>query len=149
TRRAAALTSAAVIALLLALFATVPSPLREPGPLSPRIANYRIRVRLDAAQHTLSGDEVLEWRNDGGAPTAELYFHLYLDAFQEETTAMRRDPRHALWPHGAPRGWGSVDVSAIRCLDQEVSLAPLEDGTVARVALPRAVRPGETVRCAI
>ena len=38
------------------------------GALSPRNANYDIDVTLDRATRTLTGSEVIRWRNIGGAP---------------------------------------------------------------------------------
>src|SRR5690606_1163302 len=39
------------------------SPLRVPGPLSPRIANYRIDARYDAARQRIDATQTLRWRN--------------------------------------------------------------------------------------
>ncbi|MFB3095175.1 MAG: hypothetical protein ACE10O_04905, partial [Candidatus Acidiferrales bacterium] len=45
---------------------------QEAEALSPRNANYTIQVRLDPAEKTLQGTEVLTWRNDARFPATEL-----------------------------------------------------------------------------
>jgi hypothetical protein len=52
------------------------------APRSPRIANYKIDVRLDATRHQLAGTETLTWTNTGASPVDKLPFHLYLNAFK-------------------------------------------------------------------
>src|SRR5262249_17693791 len=134
---------------LLALWAAL-LPLREPGPLSPRIASYRIKVKLDASAHTLDGEETLLWRNDAGAPTRELWFHLYMNAFKNQTTAMLSPLGQGPGSSGLPsEKWGAVDVGSLRCDGHLLALELREDGTVGRVALPREVAPGQIVRCEI
>ena len=124
--------------------------LRQPGPLSPRIANYHIAVKLDAEKHALEGKETLEWRNDGGAPTSELWFHLYWNAFKNETTAMMSPPEHGLEGRKtAPAKWGSIDVDRIVCDGAPQTLEVLEDGTVGRVKLARPLAAGQTIKCDI
>ena len=50
-------------------------------PLSPRIANYDISVKLNAVDKTLEGKEILYWKNTSLDTITELQFHLYLNAF--------------------------------------------------------------------
>src|SRR2546422_6557174 len=107
------------------------SPLREPGPLSSRIANYDIRVRLDPSKHTLDGTERLTWRNDSSASTTELFFHFYLNAFKNETTSFLH-PLDERRQRGriSPGGWGSIDVTSARCSDAPVKMELREDSTI-------------------
>src|SRR5262245_5215024 len=44
---------------------------------SPRNANYDISVRLDPANRSLKGEQVLTWRNVTDQPASSLRFHLY------------------------------------------------------------------------
>ena len=46
-------------------------------PLSPRIANYTMEVRLDVENRLIIGTETLTWRNTTSYSTGELQFHLY------------------------------------------------------------------------
>ena len=141
------------------------------GALSARNANYTIAVRLDPAAHALHGRETIEWRNISRASTSELRFHLYYNAwrnlrstfFREAALAGERFPP----PDEADLGW--TDVTAIRlvsagrdspagtdddsaAIDLIRSLRFIEpddgngdDRTVASVALPREIGPGQSV----
>src|SRR5262249_34611027 len=90
--------------------------------------------------------EALRWRNAASTPATELRFHLYWNAFKNETTAMLARSRFRRAPV-ADGKWGWVDVDELRCDGQTLALELREDGTVARAALPRPVAPGQTVRC--
>ena len=68
------------------------SPLSAQEPLSPRNANYTIRVSLDPVAKTLEGTEIIHWRNISGASTDLLWFHLYYNAWRNtESTWLRED----------------------------------------------------------
>ena len=60
-------------------------------PLSPRNANYTITAKLDAAAHTITGSEVITWRNIASRPAADLQFHLYWNAWKHERTTFMRE----------------------------------------------------------
>jgi hypothetical protein len=64
---------------LAGVAASLPSSLREPGPLSPRIASYRISATLDPRTHVITGRERLTWRNTQVVPAAELALHLSMN----------------------------------------------------------------------
>jgi hypothetical protein len=137
---------------------------------SPRNANYSIDVELDPAGRTLTGRQVLTWRNITSRPTSELRFHLYWNAWaNSESTWMRGARSAAANPlfGGTRRGvppwrdpWGWIDVSAIRLLGTSPEpitdltgarefVAPDDgnaaDRTMMRVPLPRPVAPGASV----
>ena len=125
-------------------------------PLSPRIANYAITVRLDADQKMISGKEKLTWRNTSRDVIRELQFHLYLNAFKNtETTFMRESggrSRDIDMPQG---GWGWIDVTSMKTVEGEDLTSRIEfihpdddnekDQTVFRVPLTRPVLPGRTI----
>jgi hypothetical protein len=92
--------------ILLVLLAGLPlalvlaaQPRPAPAGASERVANYTIRVRLDAAAKMLAGSQVLEWTNDTPATAFELWFHLYWNAWRNDRStwlrgdALRRPPR--------------------------------------------------------
>ncbi len=56
------------------------------------VADYEIEVELDPANHRLNATEKIRWTNPTDTPTAEIYFHLYLNAF-----ASCRPPSCARW----------------------------------------------------
>ena len=63
----------------------------EPGARSPRNANYDIDVRLDHAARTLSGRQMIRWRNTSAKPTSELQFHLYWNAWRNADSTWLRE----------------------------------------------------------
>lgn len=127
-----------------------------PEPLSPRIANYRITCELDPKEKTVTGQEVLTWHNTSSEPIRELQFHLYMNAFKNtETTFMRESGGQLRGQRMKPGEWGYIDVQSMTTADG-VDLMPSfgyiapdddneHDQTVARVRLPRALRPGQTI----
>ena len=133
----------------------------EAGRVSPRNANYSIDVELDPATRTITGREVLTWRNISRVPAPELRFHLYYNAWlNDRSTWMRERIRVSGPPDRRADDWGWIDVTAIRLLASgpapHVDLTAEkryvspddgnpEDRTVMRVPLPRPVAPGESV----
>jgi hypothetical protein len=120
-------------------------------------ANYVIDVALDPSTHRLEGSERIRWTNTAEVPTDELYFHLYLNAFAgSETTFMREVAESPLrWFSGSAGDRGWTRITSIELGDGLDLLPALEfvrpddgnphDFTVARVALPREIRPGEVI----
>jgi hypothetical protein len=134
-----------------------------PGAFSPRNANYSIEVRLEPQTRTLTGRQVLTWRNISARPATELQFHLYYNAWRNTRSTWMRERLLASGPDPASRRageWGWIDVTGIRLLgagaappidltEQQRFIAPddgnLDDRTVMAVPLPQAVEPGATV----
>jgi hypothetical protein len=130
------------------------------APLSPRIANYRIDVRLDAATQRLSGQQTLTWRNTSTDRISELWFHLYLNAFRDRNSTFMRESGGQLRGNemdgkGA-ESFGYTKLTALRNRRTgENLLGTLQfmqpddenrnDQTVARVRLKRPIEPGETI----
>jgi hypothetical protein len=135
---------------------------------SPRNANYSIDVELDPSTKTMTGREVVTWRNITSKPTSELQFHTYWNAWRNTRSTFMRE---WLRVNGGtadaadvlsrpPSDWSSLDVTAIRLLSGGATamtdlmpaaryVAPddgnVEDRTVLAVNLPQAVAPGATV----
>ncbi len=117
------------------------------------VADYDIRVRLDAEAKTLAGSERLTWRNPASEPVGELWFHLYLNAFKNSESTFFKESGGQLRGDRMPdEGWGWIDVKSIRRADG-VELAKgasfehpdddnAADRTVWRVPLPEPVPPG-------
>jgi len=132
-----------------------------PGALSPRNANYSIDVRLDHASRTLTGREVITWRNISANATSELRFHLYYNAWKNAQSTWLREGRlagrrRAVVPE--PDAWGWANVTSVRLTRPDA--APIElagsrfaapddgnanDETVLVVPLPGPVAPGATI----
>ena len=130
---------------------------------SPRNASYSIDVTLDHAARTLTGRQVLAWRNISPLTTSELRFHLYYNAWRNTRSTWMRERILGLnlALHDRPEAdWGWIDVTRIRLLAAGDSLpidltadaafvAPddgnTDDRTVMAVRLPAPVAPGETI----
>ena len=120
-------------------------------------ADYEIEVALDPVTHSLEGVEKIRWTNTADIATAELYFHLYLNAFaNSETTFMREAAESPLeWFGGSAGDRGWTRITNLELNEGVDLLAALEfvrpddanpqDHTVARVVLPREIRPGEVI----
>jgi hypothetical protein len=143
-----------IILLLLALLGLAELSLANTLPTSARaIADYDMRVRLDAEAKTLAGTERITWRNAASEPVGELWFHLYLNAFKNSDSTFFRESGGQLRGDRMPdEGWGFVDVKSIRRADG-VDLLPgasfehpdddnAADRTVWRVPLPEPVPAG-------
>jgi hypothetical protein len=134
-----------------------------PGARSPRNANYLIDVRLEPQTRTLTGREVLTWRNISSRTTSELRFHLYYNAWRNTESTWMRERARGGSPEMADRpadDWGWIHVNGIRLVGAG-SAPPIdltgsrrfiapddgnpEDRTVMTVELPAPVMPGETV----
>ncbi len=134
--------------------------------LSPRNASYAITARLDPRSRTITGDEMLTWRNISSVPAATLRFHLYYNAWRNTRSTWMRE-RHlggdttlAARPQA---DWGWMDVTNIRLIGAGGSpidltararfIAPddgnVDDRTVLEVPLDRPIAPGEIVNVQI
>ena len=120
------------------------------------VADYDLRVRLDADAKRLRGRERIVWRNPAPEPVGELWFHLYLNAFKNtESTFFRESGGQLRGDHIPEDGWGWISVLSLRDAGGR-DLAPratfehpdddnAEDRTVWRVPLPEPVPPGGEV----
>jgi len=121
---------------------------------SPRNANYRIEARLDAARHTIAGSETLTWTNTGASAVDKLPFHLYLNAFKNESSLFMRSSRGEMrGATASDTGWGWIQVDSLQIAGTEYApklvFPNLPDETVAEVPLAQPVAPGQTIEIAI
>ena len=127
---------------------TARPPLRRPGPLSPRLASYRIDATLDPTNKRISATERLTWKHAGQAPVSSIPLHLYMNAFKNESSLFMSESRGQLRFERMSAGkWGWIEVSSIRLGTEE--LRPRArlgaDETTMEVPLPSPVPPGGTV----
>lgn len=136
------------------------------APRSPRNASYAISARLDPASRTISGDEILTWRNISNNPVKTLRFHLYYNGWRNTSSTWMRE-RQLAGRAPAPRydasELGSIDVTSVRLIGVDGSAGDLtsqlrfiapddgnaEDRTVAEIPLTRPAAPGETLNVQI
>src|SRR5579864_7102483 len=78
-------------------------------PLSPRNANYTIDARLAAASRTITGSELITWRNITSHAAGELQFHLYWNAWRSERSTFMREDALGGGPRShAPGDWAYI-----------------------------------------
>jgi hypothetical protein len=145
---------------------TVVPPPAQVVPRSPRNASYTIAARLDPASRTLTGEQLLTWRNTSTIPATSLRFHLYYNAWRNTRSSWMRELALAGAPELADRpeaDWGWIEVTSLKLvgtsgapLDLTAALrfiAPddgnVDDRTVAELPLSAPVAPGETVNVQI
>ncbi len=143
-----------------------PRPIADSPARSPRNASYAITARLDPASRTISGNEILTWRNTANAPANTLRFHLYYNAWRNTASTWMRERQfssRALSEVRQDSDWGWTDVTNIRVIGVDGAAGDLtsqlrfiapddgngSDRTVAEVPLARPVGPGETINVQI
>ncbi len=130
-------------------------------PLSPRNASYTIDARLDAATRTVTGSEIIIWRNITRRTVTDLQFHLYWNAWRNGRTTFMRERALGREPQTRPvDDWSRIDVTSIKVeggpdVTGSIRFIAPDDGnpddqTVMAVGLPGAgLSPGVESRIAI
>jgi hypothetical protein len=145
---------------LFAFTSAFAQPVLFHEPLSPRIANYDIDVKLDAKNRQLHGQEVLKWFNKSADVIHELQFHLYMNAFRNNRSTFMRESGGSLRGMKMDAGgWGYIRVNKIEfSAGQDVSnqmqfIHPdddnAEDKTVFRIPTPKPIAPRESLMVTI
>lgn len=147
----------AVGTLIAAPSAQTPAPMQA---LSPRNASYTLAATLDPSAHTITGSGTIVWRNITKAPTSELRFHLYWNAWRDDKSSWIRETklgrRSMAGRPAADRG--SIDLKTLTLGGQDLLagakfIAPddgnADDRTVLQVPLAKAVGPGESIELRI
>ena len=135
--------------------AGIAAPPAPRATLSERVVAYQITARLDAQKKTIDATETLTYRNLTGRPLDTFPFHLYLNAFQPESTFTRESRQY-----GSRREWkekyrGAIEVKSLEVAGQGDLTSAMEfiqpddgnpkDKTVFQVRLPKPVPPGASV----
>jgi hypothetical protein len=123
--------------------------------LSTRVVAYQIDAQLDTAKHTIVATETLRYRNLTGQPQKTFPFHLYLNAFQPQSTFIseeRRDDPDNEWK---PVHFGAINIShfevtGVGDLTSQMHFIQPDDHnaadhTVMQIELPTAVPAGADV----
>ncbi len=120
-------------------------------PRSNRIANYKIEAKLDPVKHQITATQTVAWTNTGETSVDRLPFHLYLNAFKNESTLFMRTSRGEIrGARAAPDGWGWIQIDSVSVAGADLTaklVAPAQDHdeTVVELALPTPVEPGGTI----
>jgi Peptidase family M1 domain len=129
-------------------------------PLSVRVVAYSIDAKLDPKKHAIDATETLEYLNLTGQPQQTFPFHLYLNAFQPQSTFMTEVHRSGTRGNGPGSGWDPLHYGAIQVSHLDADGADLtdkiefihpdddntQDKTVFQVTLPKPVPPGATAK---
>jgi hypothetical protein len=121
-------------------------------PKSKRIANYKIDARLDVVKHQITATQTLTWTNTGESPVERLPFHLYLNAFKNESSLFMRSSRGAMrGARASDGGWGWIQVESVQIGGVEL-VSKLQrpkpedpDETVVELPLPEPLASGKTI----
>jgi hypothetical protein len=128
--------------------------------LSVRIVAYTIDAKLDPTKHTIAATETLTYKNLTGKPQQTFPFHMYLNAFQPQSTFMtevRRSGTRGNGPDSAwePKHFGSITIDKLEAegtgdLTSKMDFIHPDDNnsddrTVFQVALAKPIAPGASV----
>jgi hypothetical protein len=119
------------------------------------VASYTIRAKLDPSAHTVHGEGTITWKNATTKPVSELWMHLYLNAFKNQSSVWMRAPIGGFRGSVVPSDWGTIDVTQLVLvrvgeridLKERIELKRPndEDETDARIPLPSEVASGDTI----
>jgi hypothetical protein len=146
--------------------AQAPAPLRaQDAGLGPRTASYRIDATLDAAARTITGTEVITWRNPGAVPAYSIRLHLYWNAWRNtDSTWLSQRKLGGVTGNMLDRreqdfGWQQLTELALANPDGSPGLDLMPtfryiqpddqnaaDRSLAAADLPMAVAPGQSVQ---
>lgn len=114
------------------------------------VASYTLRAKLDATAHTVHGEGTILWKNASTKPVSELWLHLYLNGFKNQSSTFMRAPVGGFRGTTTPEDWGAIDLKKLAWNDDDL-LPAIElhrpgdaDETDAHVTLPRPIAPGDT-----
>lgn len=123
--------------------------------MSKRIVAYAIDAKLDPATHRITASETLTYHNLTGQAQTEFPFHLYLNAFQPQSTWMTEQRLDNSGYDWKPEHFGSIKISSIEVagvgdITSSMHFVQPDDGnaadqTVMMVKLPKPVAPGADV----
>lgn len=119
------------------------------------VTSYTLRARLDPDKHTVHGEGTITFRNVSARPLSEVWVHLYLNAFKNQSSVFLRAPVGGFRGSTVPIAWGTIDVRSFTWIDgaekrelwpgAQVKRPEDDDETDAKVPLPRPLAPGETM----
>lgn len=128
-------------------------------PLSNRIANYDISVKIDPEKHTLNGKETLVWTNTSTDYISELQFHLYLNAFKNKNSTFMKESggqlRGEMMDAKNKENFGWIDIISMKVRNGEYLTSKIKfiqpddlnenDQTVLSVLLSHPLAPNESL----
>ena len=144
---------------------SAPVGAQEPAGLAPRTASYSIDATLDPAARSLTGREIITWRNPGDKPAYSIRVHLYWNAWRNtESTWLRQRQLAGLSEEmfeSREKDFGWQQVTELRLVNPDGSpgadllpgfryIQPVDqnsaDRSLAAADLPVGIEPGQVVR---
>ena len=127
------------------------------------VANYDIDVTLDPAARTLTGTEVITWRNTGQIPAYSVRLHMFWNAFRNTNSTWLKQRQLAganPFANSAEDDFGYSTITSLVLLNgdgTETDLMPRfryispddqnrDDRSLAAADLPVGVQPGQSMR---
>src|SRR5262245_20879980 len=86
---------AAIAASAIGVAPWTPLRAQEAAGMAPRTASYSIDATLDPSAHTLTGREMITWRNPGDKPAYSIRLHLYWNAWRNTESTWLQQRRLA------------------------------------------------------
>jgi hypothetical protein len=128
--------------------------------MSQRVVHYDIDARYNAKDHSLDATEILTYQNLTGQPLDRFPFHLYLNAFQPNSSWVRETKRDGTrdvnWDKWEQKYYGSEEIKRFEVVGMGDLTSKLQyiqpddnnkdDRSVIQVQLPRAVPPNAYVQ---
>jgi hypothetical protein len=128
-----------------------------PKALSPRTANYDIRVTLDDGSKTIDATQTIRFTNQSPEPIRQLRMYMYLNAFKNTESTFLKGASNIFgqaYTNRTQNEWGWIDIEKIEReggadLSNSMRYIQLDDEnksdqSVLEVALDKPVLPGET-----
>ena len=78
------------------------------NPLSDRITEYNIKIKLDTETKKLTGEMILKGKNPSQDTVRDLQFHMYLNAFKNDKSTMMSEGSKFLKKE-EDRGWVEIE----------------------------------------
>lgn len=120
-----------------------------------QVVDYDLSARLTPADATVTAHGRLKWTNTSSAAVADLWWHLYLNAFSNDRSTFIRESGGKLRDAEMKRGeWGWIDVTSLSVSGYDLLRRRTfehpdddntDDRTVMRTPLPQVVLPGQTI----
>jgi len=120
------------------------------APKSERIASYKIDARLDPTKHQVVATQTLRWKNTGTSAVDRLPFHLYLNAFKNESSLFMRSSRGKMrGAKATDTGWGWIQLESVQIggaeLASQLVYPGKPDESVVELPLATPIEAGATV----
>lgn len=134
-------------AFALALIFIVPFALVGCGQEEVKLSHYSLDLEYFDSTQTVSGNEVVEYVNTSDNMFTYLLFHLYPNAFREDSSSpvVSSVSENKAYPNG--KSYGYITINAVYC---EGNLAKYEitgdDENILKVDLCRALYPDESIK---